>query len=193
MRRHIIYMVENWQHYVKTLSMSTIVRVNDFISFVVKTPKLGFSLKLCIVNYKQGARGSGVGWDTMLQAVRSPVRVPDEVDFFNLSNPSSRTMTLRMSTRKFHGVKGGRRVELTTLSPSVSRMSENVGASTSCSLKGLHGLYRDNLNYKRSRFRYISQLSPQYLIIKTRGRERKRSTGLLVLNTKSEWLSPLPL
>jgi hypothetical protein len=30
----------------------------------------------------------------MLQAERSPVRVPDEVDFFNLPNPSSRTMTL---------------------------------------------------------------------------------------------------
>jgi hypothetical protein len=28
----------------------------------------------------------------MLQAGRSSVRVPDEVDFFNLPNPSSRTM-----------------------------------------------------------------------------------------------------
>jgi hypothetical protein len=31
----------------------------------------------------------------MVQAGRSPVRVPDEVDyFFNLPNPSSRTMAL---------------------------------------------------------------------------------------------------
>jgi hypothetical protein len=30
----------------------------------------------------------------MLQAGRSPVRVPDEVDFFNIPNPSSRTMAL---------------------------------------------------------------------------------------------------
>jgi hypothetical protein len=30
----------------------------------------------------------------MLQTGRSPVRVPDEVDFFNLPNPSSRTMAL---------------------------------------------------------------------------------------------------
>jgi hypothetical protein len=30
----------------------------------------------------------------MLQAERSPVRFPDEVDFFNLSNSSSRTMAL---------------------------------------------------------------------------------------------------
>jgi hypothetical protein len=30
----------------------------------------------------------------MLQARRSPVRVPDEVDFFNLPNPSSCTIAL---------------------------------------------------------------------------------------------------
>jgi hypothetical protein len=30
----------------------------------------------------------------MLQAGRSPVRVPDEVDFFNLPNSSSRTVAL---------------------------------------------------------------------------------------------------
>jgi hypothetical protein len=42
----------------------------------------------------------------MLQAGRLPVRVPDEVDFLNLANPSSSTMALRsiqplteMSTR----------------------------------------------------------------------------------------------
>jgi hypothetical protein len=42
----------------------------------------------------------------MLQAGRSPVRVPDEVDFFNLPNPYSRTVALgstqpltEMSTR----------------------------------------------------------------------------------------------
>jgi hypothetical protein len=47
----------------------------------------------------------------MLQA-RSPVRVLDEVDFFNLSNPSSHTMVLgstqpltEMSTRKLPGGK----------------------------------------------------------------------------------------
>jgi hypothetical protein len=63
----------------------------------------------------------------MLQSGRWPVRVPDEVDFFNLLNPSSRTMALiEMSTRKFPGGKGGRRVGLTTLPSSVSRMSENV-------------------------------------------------------------------
>jgi hypothetical protein len=48
----------------------------------------------------------------MLQAGRSPVRVPYEVDFFNLPNPSSRTMALgstqpltEMSTRNLPGSK----------------------------------------------------------------------------------------
>jgi hypothetical protein len=91
----------------------------------------------------------------MLQARRSPVRVPDEVDFFNLPNPSSRTMALgstqpltKMSTRNLPGgVKSGRRVGLTTLLPSMSRMSENVGASTSRNPKGLHDLSRDNFTF----------------------------------------------
>jgi hypothetical protein len=48
----------------------------------------------------------------MLQAGRSPFPIPDEVDFFNLPNSSSRTMALgstqpltKMSTRKFPGFK----------------------------------------------------------------------------------------
>jgi hypothetical protein len=46
----------------------------------------------------------------MLHARRSPVRVPEELDFFNLPNPSSRTMALgstqpltEMSTRNLLG------------------------------------------------------------------------------------------
>jgi hypothetical protein len=48
----------------------------------------------------------------MLQAGRSPVRVPEEVNFFNLPNPSSRAMALgsnqpltEMSTRNLPGGK----------------------------------------------------------------------------------------
>jgi hypothetical protein len=48
----------------------------------------------------------------MLQAGKSPVRIPDDVDFFILPNPSSRTMALgstqpltEMSTRNLPGGK----------------------------------------------------------------------------------------
>jgi hypothetical protein len=71
---------------------------------------------------------------------------PDEVDFFN--NPPSSTVFLgsthpltEMSSRDLPGSKSGRRLELTTLSPSGNRMSENVGASTSRNPKGLQDLY----------------------------------------------------
>jgi hypothetical protein len=86
----------------------------------------------------------------MLQAGRSRVPVPMRwIFFFNLPNPSRRTMGLgstqsltEMSTRNLPGgVKGGRCVRLTTLPPSVSRLSrENVGASTSHNPMGLQSL-----------------------------------------------------
>jgi hypothetical protein len=84
----------------------------------------------------------------MLQVGRSRVRVPMRWIIFNLPNPSSLTMALGstqpltgISTRIFLGVNGSRRVRLTTLPPSVSRLSrENVGASTSHNPMGLHGL-----------------------------------------------------
>jgi hypothetical protein len=51
-------------------------------------------------------------WGTMLQAGMSPVRDTDDVDFFNLPNPSSCTMALgstqhltEMSTRNLPGNK----------------------------------------------------------------------------------------
>jgi hypothetical protein len=59
----------------------------------------------------------------------------------------------------FMGVKSGRRVGLTTLPPSMSRISENMGASTSRNPKGLHGLYRDNftLPYLAAQIQYAYQ------------------------------------
>jgi hypothetical protein len=78
-----------------------------------------------------GARDSVVGWGAMLQAGRSLVRFPMRWIFFNWPNPSSRTMALgstqtltETSTRNHPGgVKSGRRLRLTTLPPSVSRLS----------------------------------------------------------------------
>jgi hypothetical protein len=71
----------------------------------------GYSVLIKYLDTK-GACGSIVGWGTMLQARRSPVQVPNEVDFFNLPNPSSRTMALvstepltELSTRNLPGGK----------------------------------------------------------------------------------------
>jgi hypothetical protein len=88
----------------------------------------------------------------MLQVGRSSVRVPDKVDFFNLHNPSSRTMVLgltqpltEMSTRNLRG--GKKRPARRADQPCRHLWAdclENVGASTSRNPKGLHGLHRDN-------------------------------------------------
>jgi hypothetical protein len=71
---------------------------------------------------------------------RSPVRVPPEVDFFNLPNPSSRTMALRstkplteMSTRNLPGGKKG-----------PARGADNLTAICKPNVSkcgSLHGLY----------------------------------------------------
>jgi hypothetical protein len=85
----------------------------------------------------------------MLQAGRSPVRVPDEVDFLIYEIlpaalwPLGSTRPLReMSTRNLPGGKSVRHVGLTTLP-----ISETVGASTSHNPKGLHGMYSDNFTF----------------------------------------------
>jgi hypothetical protein len=54
------------------------------------------------------------------------------------------SLLTKMSARKLPGDKlPARRAD--NLAPSMSRMSENVGASTCRNPKDLHGLYRDNL------------------------------------------------
>jgi hypothetical protein len=65
--------------------------------------------------------------------------------------PGSTKPLTERSTRKEYqdsswGVKGGRRIRLTTLPPSVSRLSrESVGASTSHNPMGLHSLLQGQL------------------------------------------------
>jgi hypothetical protein len=149
-------MVEESNNHViiKTTWNVTVSHITQLTTITTDTTFL-FSVFYIGSSLLRGARGSVVGWGTMLQAGRSPVRIPEEVDFFNLPNPSSHTMALgstqpltEMSTRKFPGgKKSGRRVGLTTLPPFMSRMSENVGASTSRNPEGLQGLYGDNFTF----------------------------------------------
>jgi hypothetical protein len=74
---------------------------------------------------------------------------PNEVDFFNETNTPRGTMALGFDSasdrnkywESSRGVKGGQHVRLTTLLPSVSRLSrEYVGASISHNLMCLQGL-----------------------------------------------------
>jgi hypothetical protein len=82
--------------------------------------------------FTSGAHCIVIGWDTMPQAGMVAVSISVEVtEIFNWPNPSNRTMALgstqpltEMSTRNLPGVvKRCRRVRLTTLPPSVSRLS----------------------------------------------------------------------
>jgi hypothetical protein len=78
---------------------------------------------------------------------------PDEVDFFNLPNPTSHTMALgstqpltEMSTRNIPGGKGwlARKADNLTVICELICL-ENVGASTSHNPMGLHGLLQGYL------------------------------------------------
>jgi hypothetical protein len=82
-----------------------------------------------------GTWGTILGWGTMLSARRSWVQIMmKSLDFFNVCNPSSRTMALgstqpltEMSTRNLPGgVKDGQHIRLATLMPSVSRLSRKM-------------------------------------------------------------------
>jgi hypothetical protein len=78
-----------------------------------------------------GARGSVVGWGTMLQARRSQVRVPMRWNFSSFQPHYGPGVDSASNRNEYQepswGAKSGRRVRLTTLWPSVSRFSRYCG------------------------------------------------------------------
>jgi hypothetical protein len=105
-----------------------------------------WNFRKCII--LRGARGSIVGWSSMLHAGRSRGLVPIRWIFQFTSSfqphcgPGVDSANNRNEYQEsFWGVKGDQRVVLTTLPPSVSRLCrQNVTASTSHNPMVLHGL-----------------------------------------------------
>jgi hypothetical protein len=95
------------------------------------------------VTSKVGASINAVGWGTMLQVGTSPVKVPDEVNFFNLPNPSSRTMapgsTQPLTEMSIRNLPGGK-MRPARRADNLAAICEPNIASTSHNPVGLHGL-----------------------------------------------------
>jgi hypothetical protein len=109
--------------------------------------------------------------------------MPDEViGFFNWPNPSGRTMALgstkpltEMSTRNLPGVKGGRRVRLTTLPSYVSQVCRKFGSLDVSTLWASTACYRDSILFFNKMVKHKHDKIPNKAVyMKLKG---KRTTG----------------
>jgi hypothetical protein len=98
-----------------------------------------------------GARGSVVGWGTVLQARKSPIRVQDKVDFFDWPNLSSRTIaqesTQALTEMSIKNLTGGKERPARRADNLTAICELNVWkwrSLTSRNPKGLHEQYEED-------------------------------------------------